>query len=44
MGRKIHPGPGELDMKEEGVWANDPDQTLERGQASLETSNIWGVS
>lgn len=33
MGRKRHPGPGEVNVKKEGVWANDPDQTLEKGEA-----------
>ena len=33
MGRKNErrpPGPGEVNVKEEGVWANDPDPTGER--------------
>lgn len=38
--RKRHPGPGEVNVKEGRVWANDPDQSLKKGETSSEIPNV----
>lgn len=42
--RKRHPDSGKVQVKEEGVWGNDHDQTLEKEETSRETFSMWGVS